>query len=40
MADSLDFEKIEEVTPDEILAEYASAGEDYAIQNEQVEEGA
>lgn len=39
MADSLDFEKIEETTPEELLAEYAAAGDDYAVQNEQVEEG-
>lgn len=34
MAESLDFEKIEETTPEEIIAEYASAGDDYAVQNE------
>ena len=34
-----DFKPIEEVTPEEILAEYANADESYEIQNEQVEEG-
>lgn len=34
-----DYKPIEEVTPDELLAEYAEADESYEIQNEQVEEG-
>lgn len=34
-----DFKPIVEVTPEEILAEYAEADESYEIQNEQVEEG-
>lgn len=29
-----EYNQIEEVTPEEILAEYAEAGEDYAVQNE------
>ena len=29
-----DYTPIEEVTPEEILAEYEEAGEDYAVQNE------
>lgn len=32
-ADSLDFEKIEEITPEELLAEY-SATDGEAVQNE------
>ena len=35
-----DYNPIEEVTPEEILAEYAEADESYAVQNdEQVVEG-
>ncbi len=29
-----EFVKIEEVTPEEVLTEYAEADEDFAIQNE------
>lgn len=29
-----DYKPIEEVTPEEINAEYDNAGEDYAVQNE------
>lgn len=38
--EEIEFTPIEEVTPDEILAEYAEADESYEIQNEQVEEDA
>ncbi len=37
MEENLEFKPIEEVTPEEILAEYAEADESYAIQNDQVE---
>lgn len=33
MADTLEYKKIEEVTPEDLLAEYEAAGEDYAVQN-------
>lgn len=34
MEENIEFTPIEEVTPADILAEYAEAGEDYAVQNE------
>lgn len=35
-----DYKPIEEVTPEELLAEYAAADESYAVQNDEVvEEG-
>lgn len=37
MEENIEFTPIEEVTPEEILAEYAEAGEDYAVQNDQCE---
>lgn len=35
--EEIEFTPIEEVTPEEILAEYAEADESYAIQNDEVE---
>jgi hypothetical protein len=37
MEENLEFKPIEEVTPEEILAEYAEADESYAVQNDEVE---
>lgn len=34
MEENIEFEPIEEVTPEEIMAEYAAADDEYAVQNE------
>ena len=34
-----DFKPIEDITPDDILAEYSEAGEDYEVQNDVEGEG-
>lgn len=34
MEENIEFTPIEDVTPEEILAEYAEAGDDYSVQNE------